>query len=187
MAVPILLSGEKAGELEIRREGLYTVFEGRLPATVELTRLWVAGGRQSAYLGLMEPKGSEQVLRRRLTAAEMRKLPTPIEYACTQEPVPEAPSAERLPPPEETGEGAAQEESVEQPRPVATGPPAATEKYAGETAEDEGLLWFSRPDGSLVSFDGRCRLLALPARLRQVPPGLRLLRIGDREYLVFRT
>ena len=56
MSYPILVSGEKAGELEIRTEGLYTVFEARLPASEDLTRLWVAGERQSRYLGLMEPK-----------------------------------------------------------------------------------------------------------------------------------
>lgn len=177
MEIPIHIAGEKAGVLEVNKEGLYTVFEARLPATKELTRLWVAGSGQSAYLGLMEPKGSEQHLRRRLTAAEMKKLPGQIEYACTEEPIMETLSAEAAPAPEEQPEPEGQEAGDAQPLPMATGPPA----------EDEGLLWFSRPDGSLVSFDGRSHLLALPARLRQVPTGLRLLRIGEREYLVFRT
>ena len=56
---------------------------------------------------------------------------------------------------------------------------------------DEGYVELvnavERPDGSLTAFDGCCRLVALPAELRQKPPGLRLLRLEGREYMVFRT
>ena len=202
MKIPIQVAGEKAGVLEIQKEGLYTVFEGRLPAAKELTRLWVVGAGQSAYLGLMEPKGSEQVLRRRLTAAELKKLPVQLEYACTAEPAAETAGAgEAGPAAADGGEGPAAEKQPDaqaqeagegQLRPVATGPPAAGKSPSdgtipAEPPQSPELLWFSRPDGSLTAFDGRFHWLALPVQLRRVPPGLRLLRLGDREYLVFRT
>lgn len=51
---------------------------------------------------------------------------------------------------------------------------------------EAGLLWYSRPDGSLVSFDGISSLVALPAE-----PGAKLPRAAERviegkKYLVFR-
>ena len=57
--------------------------------------------------------------------------------------------------------------------------------WPAEPPED-GLLWYSRPDGSLVSFDGISSLLALPAE-----PGAKLPRAAERviegkKYLVFR-
>lgn len=205
MEIPVYDGGEKAGRMEIRREGLYTVFETRLPAGPELTRLWLAGGGESAYLGLMEPGREGRTLRRRLSALELRRMPEKPEYASTQRPAPGRPAAEERPapkdpeaertggggealpapgpepvPPAGPGEGepeAEGETEEEAPAPAATGPPA----------EGPGLLWFSRPDGSLSAFDGRSLLLALPARLRQRPAGLRLMQIDGREYLVFRA
>ena len=52
---------------------------------------------------------------------------------------------------------------------------------------EEGLLWYSRPDGSLVSFDGISTLLALPAELRAPVPGAAERVIEGKKYLVFRT
>ena len=57
--------------------------------------------------------------------------------------------------------------------------------WPAEPPED-GLLWYSRPDGSLVAFDGISSLVALPAE-----PGARLPRAAERviegkKYLVFR-
>lgn len=51
---------------------------------------------------------------------------------------------------------------------------------------EDGLLWYSCPDGSLVSFDGISSLVALPAK-----PGAKLPRAAERviegkKYLVFR-
>lgn len=48
------------------------------------------------------------------------------------------------------------------------------------------LIWRERRDGSLAARSGEGLLVALPAKLRSVPPGARLRRIGGREYLVFR-
>ncbi len=57
--------------------------------------------------------------------------------------------------------------------------------WPAELPED-GLLWYSCPDGSLVSFDGISSLVALPAE-----PGAKLPRAAERviegkKYLVFR-
>ena len=51
--------------------------------------------------------------------------------------------------------------------------------------EESGLVWTARRDGSLIARKGEHYLVALPARLRSVPPGARLRRIGGRDYLLF--
>ena len=157
MVYPILGYDPEEGWLRLERAGLYTLLEARLPASGQLTRLWAVGrGGDRAYLGLLVPEGDAQYLRRRLSAAEMKKLPAELAYASTREP---------------------ETETIAE-----TGP----EEEPEETGED-GLLWFARPDGSLTAFDGRGTLLALPARLRRTPPGVRLMRIEGRDYLIFRA
>ena len=51
--------------------------------------------------------------------------------------------------------------------------------------EESDLVWTARRDGSLIARKGEHYLVALPARLRSVPPGARLRRIGGRDYLLF--
>ena len=161
MVYPIQGYAPEEGWLRLERAGLYTLLEARLPASGQLTRLWAVGrGGDRAYLGLPVPEGDGLYLRRRLSAAEMKKLPAELAYASTREPETE--------PEPETG---ADLEPAERP----------------EETEEDGLLWFSRPDGSLTAFDGRGTLLALPARLRRTPPGVRLMRIEGRDYLIFRA
>ena len=200
MGHPILVDGEKRGELVVSREGLYTVFEASLPDSGELTRLWIAGEGRSAYLGVMEPKGGELYLRRRLSTAELRKLPENIEYACTAEPAIEAAPAEPMdqesgdeeggsPEPGDTGPPEAPIEAPEAPRPEEDDELEMPEEEpeSGDTEGDGGLLWFRRPDGSMTAFDGRQRFLALPAQLRREAPGARLMRLNGGDYMVFRT
>lgn len=159
MVYPIQGYAPEEGWLRLERAGLYTLLEARLPASGQLTRLWAVGrGGDRAYLGLPVPEGDALCLRRRLSAAEMKKLPAELAYASTQEQEPEPETGADLEPEPETE----------------------------ETGED-GLLWFARPDGSLTAFDGRGTLLALPARLRRTPPGVRLARIEGRDYLIFRA
>ena len=59
---------QPAGELRWRREGAYTLFEGRCADPGSLVRLSVYGGGAEGYLGVMEP-------------AAMTGFPDPIEYA----------------------------------------------------------------------------------------------------------
>lgn len=169
MVYPIQGYAPEEGWLRLEQAGLYTLLEARLPASGELTRLWAVGrGGDWAYLGLPVPEGDGLILRRRLSAAEMKKLPAELAYASTREPEPELePETEQEP---ETGADL-EPEPEEEP----------------EEPEEDGLRWFTRPDGSLTAFDGRGTLLALPARLRQTPPGVRLARIEGRDYLIFRA
>ena len=81
MELPIYIDGKAVGRLEIRAEGLYTVFESRLPKQEGLRRLYVVGGGERACLGLPRPEGEELVLKRRLSRLEREKLPKKPEYA----------------------------------------------------------------------------------------------------------
>ena len=51
---------------------------------------------------------------------------------------------------------------------------------------EEGLLWYRRPDGSLVSHDGISSLLAIPAELRTADRRMTERVIEGKKYLVFR-
>ena len=51
---------------------------------------------------------------------------------------------------------------------------------------EEGLLWYSRADGSLTAFDGISSLLALPSELRAPDAHTAERVIEGRRYLVFR-
>ena len=51
---------------------------------------------------------------------------------------------------------------------------------------EEGLLWYSRGDGSLTAFDGVSSLLALPAELRTLDDRAAERVIEGKKYLVFR-
>jgi len=51
---------------------------------------------------------------------------------------------------------------------------------------EEGLTWYTRPDGSLVSFDGISNLLALPSGLKSPVPQTAERIIEGKKYLVFR-
>ena len=82
MEVPVLIDCREAGRLRIARDGLYTVLEAELPGRAgEIVRLWVHGGGKRAYLGVMQPWSRGLWLRRRLSRAELREFPDPIEYA----------------------------------------------------------------------------------------------------------
>lgn len=91
MEYPIVEKGREIGRLWARQEGLYTVFEARLPPRQGLTRLYLCGKGESRLLGVMEPRAGGCVLCRRLSR---RELPAVIEYAAT---------AAEAAPPEESG------------------------------------------------------------------------------------
>ncbi len=161
MDYPIYIEGRQCGTLTESKEGLYTVFHADCPRRNGLIRLWLHGGGQSACLGLLAPRGDRLVLTRRLSRQARTAFPRPIERVSDQPGTPQAeirtPAAAPAPPPP----GPSPEQS---------------------TPEADG--WRALPDGTLIAADGR---RALPAAL---PPGSalasHLLRIGDRDYLVFR-
>lgn len=80
MDYPIMEKGREIGRLLARQEGLYMVFEARLPGRTALTRLYLCGAGETRLLGVMEPGAGESRLCRRLSR---RELPTAITHAST--------------------------------------------------------------------------------------------------------
>lgn len=151
---PIMISGEKRGELRVHRDGLFTVFEADMDSVEGVVRLSVYGGGRECGIGVPAPKGGRLYMRRRLSAAEMRDFPEIIEYA--------APAGE-----------------IPAPKPE---PPCEVKQAEPEYKSD--LLWFSTPDGVLVSFDGTRNLVAVPSDAPGAPSGIKRIICG-REYVVF--
>ena len=85
MTIPILIDGKERGALGTRREGAYTLFEARCAYVPGVRRLFVFGEGARGCLGVMQPAGGELRLRRKLSRADMRGFPDPIEYAGIEE------------------------------------------------------------------------------------------------------
>ena len=157
MEYPIYIEGRQSGTLTESTEGLYTVFRADCPKRGGLIRLWLHGGGQSACLGLLAPRGDRLVLTRRLSRQARAAFPGTIERVSDQPWAAQSGSPASAPPPPE---------------------PSPTR----DELELEG--WRALPDGSLIAADGR---RALPASLPPSSPlAPHLLRIGGRDYLVFR-
>lgn len=230
MDYPLLLGGEERGILKLERQGLYTLIEAAALGAEGLVRLWVQGGGEETYLGVMEPRSGGLYLRRKLSRLEMSGFPEKIERASDSrleevyiikkqatekdggEPCPgeefgegiekEAPAGRGEKQPEEDGTPPGLYRGREEEAPGGRGEKQPGENGAGQPPEDrmreeaqlslnraleaqEELLWTARRDGSLIARVGEHYLVALPARLRSLPPGARLRRIGGREYLLF--
>lgn len=194
MEHPIIIDGNAAGSLTVTEDGLFTVFEATLPGYGELLRLSVYGGGREGYLGVMQPWSGGLYLRRRLSRSELRRMPEVIEYAapaglCT---LAEGVAAGHM----GGTEAEAEAESVhlsDEPRADSAGDEAETETAAehdapaaAENSGEDGLLWFSRPDGTLTAFDGRGSIVAIPAELRRDAPGAVIKKINGRIYMLFR-
>ena len=196
MELPLLIDGAEVGTVRVTKSGLYTVLEAGLQGrAAELVRLWAHGEGRDAYLGVMQPKDGGLWYSRKLSRRELAAFPEPIRFVSNRENEltennlhniePEDSKTERKAEPADTGdeaEASAADESRQ--TPAQTG--YHTCPWPAEPPED-GLLWYSRPDGSLVSFDGISMLLALPAELRAPVPGAAERVIEGKKYLVFRT
>ena len=86
MDYPLLLGGEERGILKLERQGLYTLIEAAAPGAEGLVRLWVQGGGEETYLGVMEPRSGGLYLRRKLSRLEMSGFPEKIERASDSRP-----------------------------------------------------------------------------------------------------
>ena len=95
--IAIYREGRRVGTLRRYSEGLYTVFEARLPPQEGLQRLYVFGGGRRFCLGVMEPGPEGLSLRRRYSRAELKRLPAPIAYAALR-PEEGAPTVGETPP-----------------------------------------------------------------------------------------
>ena len=184
MEIPVYLNGEAAGTLRISQEGLYTVLEAETPGQGGLVRLWVHGGGKSAYLGVMQPVGGGLSLRRRCSRSVLAAFPEPMEFASDME-RDERDEAEKTDD-ESAAEDYAETETEGEERTAQS--PETDYRACPWPAEppEEGLLWYRRTDGSLVSFDGISSLVAIPSALRGgVPQGAERM-IEGKKYLVFR-
>ena len=189
---PLILDGTKAGEVAVRREGGWTVFDVRCVMLPDVVRVSVYGGEREGYLGVLAPEGDQLTLHRRLSRSALRDFPSPIETAgrsgrggsAATEAAETEPAAEPQP------EAAASEETEE------TAPQAADN--SGTLHEDgneeappqiEDVYWYASPDGALVCFDGTHNLIALPVGDQRIPegPGGWPQEIEGREYIVYRT
>ena len=196
MDYPILIGGERAGTLRESKSGLYTLFEASLPEDPGgLVRLYVHGGGESAYLGLMAPAGKGLALRRRLSALERRALPAAIAFASDAPEASAAPESSDAPTPSDTS---GDDDGKALPSPAqgevslhnTSVPPQTTLSacpWPAPAPEGDGdLLWLRCTDGTLRAFDGVSGLVAFPAALKRPVRGAELRRIGDADYLVFR-
>ena len=216
MDYPLLINGQERGKLKLEKQGLYTLMEAGAPGAEGMVRLWVQGGGEEAYLGVMEPRDTGLYLRRKLSRLEMSAFPQNIERASDRkmeaeklcaisgqsgdmaENEPEKPPVQKRD--QELKQPKKQREASEEKPPAAEEPREGTEAEKKDsepkaediesneeafTGEEADILWTARRDGSLIARRGERYLVALPARLRSVPPGARLRRIGDREYLLF--
>lgn len=81
-SIPIINEGETIGSLNIRRDGLYTVFSGRCRDPGGLLRLSVYDdANREGYLGLMTPDKGALTLEKRLSRAAMAAFPENPDHA----------------------------------------------------------------------------------------------------------
>lgn len=168
MDLPLLIDGERLGFVNVWTEGLFTVFDARCQHREGLFRLSVYGQGKEGYLGVMQPGKGGLYLRRRLSRHDMSAFPESMEYA----------SASGIKPHLSSTEGDNEKVLEEQVAFVGNDSSFAE-------AEDE-LIWFRRPDGSLVCHDGKSSIVALPASLRREIPGAVLRYIDGGLYMLFR-
>lgn len=77
---PIILDGEKTGEIKVSRDGLFWRFEARNEMRSELIRLSVYGDGLEGYLGVMEPCGQELTLTKKLSKTALSGFPKNISF-----------------------------------------------------------------------------------------------------------
>ena len=179
MEYPLIIDGVEMGRLRVQTEGLYTVFEAELAGIQEgIYRIWLHGGNESAYLGLMQPWSGGMYLRRKLSRMELKNFPQNPEYASNQN----GASLHN-----ENNRGNKNEIVKENAEVNLHNNNKTVEETTPELPEKEAeLLWFRRPDGSLVSFDGQSSLVALPVERGSKIAGARLRSIEGRQYMIFR-
>ncbi len=65
--LPIIIDGKTCGQLTIRREGAYVMCRGHAEWSGDLLRLWLYGGEQPLYVGVVQPDGT---VRKKFSLAE---------------------------------------------------------------------------------------------------------------------
>ena len=167
---PIIIHGEKCGELSVTKEGSYTRFHAKCPLRAEVIRLCVYGEGKEGYLGVPLPGGDMLILDKRLSPSSMKLFPGKIEGCTLAGESPVKTPAEML----QESSAAEVEES---------------EELAEVAKEEKPTLWYATTDGALVSKDGEVEMVALPPEDERVPkdfPGQPRV-IEGKEYLVYIT
>ena len=78
---PLLLDGERAGEVRVSAEGAWTVFNVKSAMRPGIVRVSVYGDGREGYLGVLAPEGEGLTLCRRISPGALRAFPGRIEYA----------------------------------------------------------------------------------------------------------
>lgn len=166
MKYPLIINGSISGSLSVEQDGLYTVLEAESPDNrEELVRVWIHGGGECAYLGVMQPWSGGLYLRRRLSRTEAASFPAEPEYASDT-------GREQKTETTETTKKKTQKAELQK------------SPEAGESAD--GLLWLQKPDGTLTTHDGISGLVAIPAELRREAEGTVIKNLNGRSYMIFR-
>ena len=195
MEIPIFENEAPVGTLRVFSQGLYTVFQTRLPAggcagadsggrpiaapaehreaersaDPELTRLWLIGKcGAAAPLGLLRQEKGGRSFCRRLSRMECQRLPKTLARALV------LPNGEAPGEAEDMGVNGAPE-----------GPsPAKKGTHSKLRTSHSEFAWRPLSDGSLIE-PGR-RLLALPWGGEKLPLGVHKILRNGKEYWVFR-
>ena len=69
---PLLLDGERAGEVRVSAEGAWTVFNVKSAMRPGIVRISVYGDGREGYLGVLAPEGEGLTLCRRLSPGALR-------------------------------------------------------------------------------------------------------------------
>lgn len=190
---PIMIDGELAGKLTVERQGARTVFDAECRPLQGVVRISVYGGGKEGPLGVLAPGADGKLrLHKSLSRNAMREFPGEIERAerSGMEPMPE--SEEETEQAQGAGTPHGDTSSEGEPDTDVPGEDVPEEKTKSEApapAEQEGLFWYSSPDGALVCFDGAQTLLALPEGDPRIPTDAagEQRSIEGRNYVVFRT
>ena len=193
MELPVYENQVPVGTLRIRTQGLYTLFETRLPPGPGLSRLWLLGAGRRWSLGLLEPREEGRFLRRRLTRLQLTSLPPRIDTVLVLPSDAPAPSA--LPPPSQLRRDSSPDGGASSPPPRGEamasplgGSSRGTRPIGAHSAfrtPNSEFSWTRLPDGSLL--DPARRLLALPCAPGAAPENVRKITLDGREYWLFRT
>ena len=174
MELPVYENQVPVGTLRIRTQGLYTLFETRLPPGPGLSRLWLLGAGRRWSLGLLEPREEGRFLRRRLTRLQLMSLPPRIDTALVTA------NAE-----------CGMRNSEFSPAPSHSELRIPNSEFSPAPSHSELRIpnsefsWTRLPDGSLL--DPSRRLLALPCAPGAAPENVRKITLDGREYWLFRT
>lgn len=180
---PIIIHGQKQGQLEVTTDGLHTVFRGVCADLGELLRLSLYG-EQEGYLGVMVPGEGRLHLIRRLSRSALREFPKCPTHA--------GPAGENIVHSvEESGE---KSQILEESMPVSQDQEIQVFHFAELHSDDaiditNDILWYAAPGGCLYSAGESGNFLAVPESCRLSLPdntGVKR-RIQGKNYLIFQT